>query len=229
MAYDGRRLHAVARHLVAAVESPPELLRGEIAPAEKDPSCDLSGCRLADTWAEHRLTSAEREHFVREGYVLINDCLSPEDISQLTDALDWEHEVKTAEDQYAHDTAMPDAMNRMGVFTPANELSNQDALQRLIINEKVLPKIVDVLGWNISIYHAHANRSPPHRPGDAIRDGQFRPVAGESAERPPPGQERTFAFHQDSGRVNKELETSDGIVPRLSVKAIACELLHSAL
>eukprot|EP01043_Picozoa_sp_COSAG02_P010904 COSAG02_NODE_394_length_23152_cov_13.232204_7_plen_102_part_00 len=71
--------------------------------------------------------------------------------------------------------------------------------------------------------HAHANRSPPHVPGDAIRDGQFRPVAGESAERPPAGQEKTFAFHQDSGRVNKELETSDGIVPRLSVKAIACE------
>ena len=157
--------------------------------------------------------------------MLIDDCLSGEDITQLTDALDWEHEVKTAEDKAAHDSAMPDAMNRMGVFSPANELSNQDALQRLIINEKVLPKIVDVLGWNISIYHAHANRSPPHVPGDAIRDGQFRPVAGESTERPPPGKEKTFAFHQDSGRVNKELETADGIVPRLSVKAIACGLL----
>jgi hypothetical protein len=82
--------------------------------------------------------------------------------------------------------------------------------------------------WVSLCSHAHANRSPPHVPGDAIRDGQFRPVAGESAERPPAGQEKTFAFHQDSGRVNKELETSDGIVPRLSVKAIACERPHSA-
>lgn len=157
----GRRLQAVSRHLalateagrVAAVESGPAelLVRGEIAPAEKDPSCDLSGCRLADSWTEHRLSSAERERFLREGYVLIDDCLSAQDISELTDALDWEHEVKTAEDQAAHDSAMPDAMNRMGIFTPANELSNQDALQRLVINEKVLPKIVDVLGWNISI------------------------------------------------------------------------------
>jgi ectoine hydroxylase len=217
-----RRLGAVARHLVAAQPyAPADDSRGAIIPATKDPSCDLSGCRLADTWAEHRLSSAERQQFLRDGYVMIDDCLGAEDISQLTDALDWEHTVKSAEDQAAHDSAMPDAMNRMGVFSPANELSDTDALQRLLINQKVLPKIVDVLGWNISIYHAHANRSPPHVPGDAIRDGQFRPVAGESTERPPPGQEKTFAFHQDSGRVNKELETADGIVPRLSVKAIA--------
>ena len=37
--------------------------------------------------------------------MLIDDCLSGEDITQLTDALDWEHEVKTAEDHAAHDSA----------------------------------------------------------------------------------------------------------------------------
>ena len=90
----------------------------------------------------------------------------------LTEALDHENAVKLAEDEYYHDSAHPDAMNRMGIFSPANQLSNQDALQRLLVNDKVLPKIVDVLGWNISIYHAHANRTPGPDGEGVVVDGQ---------------------------------------------------------
>jgi hypothetical protein len=38
--------------------------------------------------------------------------------------------------------------------------------------------------------------------------------------RPPPGEEPTFGFHQDTGRVNKELETSRGGAEIISVEAL---------
>ena len=218
-----RRLRAVASHVAAAESMPVDILneRGPPLLAEKDPSTDLTGCEIdGAAYAANRLTPAERQQFLRDGFIMIDAAVSPDDVGLLTEALDHENAVKLAEDEYYHDSAHPDAMNRMGIFSPANQLSNQDVLQRLLVNDKVLPKIVDVLGWNISIYHAHANRTPPPVPGDVVRDGQFRPVAGEAMERPAPGEEKTFRFHQDSGRVNKELETSDGIVPRLSCKAI---------
>ena len=124
-----KRLTQLAQHVAAATEA--ELIRGQPIPAAKDPSCDLSGTTMdPELFAASRLTGAERESFLRDGFVLIDDCLQPEDIVQLTDALDWEHEVKSREDAALHDSAMPDAMNRMGIFTPANQLSQQDALQR---------------------------------------------------------------------------------------------------
>ena len=111
---------------------------------------------------------------------------------------------------------MPDAMNRMAIFSPANSLSSAACVQQLLTLETVFAKVVDIMGWNISIYHAHANRAPPPIPGDVVRDGQFRPAPGSSPghhARPPPGEEHTFGFHQDTGRVNFELETADSITP----------------
>ena len=35
-------------------------------------------------------------------------------------------------------------------------------------------KVVDILGWNISVYHAHANITPPPGEDGVVRDGQYR-------------------------------------------------------
>lgn len=59
----------------------------------------------------------------------------------------------------------------------------------------VLPKVWGILGWNIYLYHAHLIVTPPN--------GQ-------------PQNDNTFGWHQDSGRVNVEMESHPR--PRLSLK-----------
>ena len=57
------------------------------------------------------------------------------------------------------------------------------------------PKVWDILGWNIQLYHSHLISTPPLGPDD-----------------PDPG----YNWHKDSGRLNQELETEPQ--PRISVE-----------
>lgn len=75
-------------------------------------------------------------------------------------------------------------------FIPDNEL-----FLDLVDYEKILPKVWGILGWNIYLYHAHLIVTPP--------SGQDK-------------NDRTFGWHQDSGRVNAEIESHPR--PRLSIK-----------
>lgn len=220
------RLRAVADHLLPTQQQPAAAAvdRGghgsggialpQLAPTH--PDCDLRGCELsASDYLAHRLTIEERAHFLQRGYLLIRAGLGASEASELASVLDGTHELKLREDTARHEGAMPDVMNRMAVFTPANSMSRAPCVQWLLTCPRVFPKVVDILGWNISVYHAHANRSPPRVAGDVFRDGQFRPLAGLDPAlraRPAAGEEPTFQFHQDTGRVNKELETG-GLQP----------------
>jgi ectoine hydroxylase-related dioxygenase (phytanoyl-CoA dioxygenase family) len=65
----------------------------------------------------------------------------------------------------------------------------------LVDYEKILPKVWGLLGWNIYLYHAHLIVTPP---------------CGQAQD------DRTFGWHQDSGRVNQEIECHPR--PRLSLK-----------
>ena len=228
MAVLPRRLRALTSHLPT-----PKAAAGQVVAlperASTSPNCDLGGCELDEAeYLANRLTAEERESFLSRGFILIRKGLRERDVTDLTAVLDSTHRVKLREDEARHESAMPDVMNRMAVFSPANQLSHARCTQRLLTCPAVFPKVVDILGWNISVYHAHANLSPPRLAGDVIRDGQFRPLAGLDASvssRPPPGEEPTYGFHQDTGRVNKELERPGltpgaWVGPRLSVKAV---------
>ena len=87
------------------------------------------------------------------------------------------------------------------LFTTHNSLSDEAAVVRMVATPAVLPKVSDILGWNIAVYHAHVAVNPPHQPPKAL------------------GAHQILGFHRDSGRVNQELEVPPGCpVPRLSVK-----------
>ncbi len=80
------------------------------------------------------------------------------------------------------------------LFYP-NFLPEDPAFVSLVDHPRVLPKVWGILGWNIYLYHAHLIVTPPC---GRARDDQ------------------TFGFHQDSGRVNVEIESKPR--PRLSLK-----------
>ncbi|HTT88432.1 MAG TPA: phytanoyl-CoA dioxygenase family protein [Acidimicrobiales bacterium] len=80
------------------------------------------------------------------------------------------------------------------MFVP-NFIPMDDRFADLVDYDRVLPKVWGLLGWNIYLYHCHLIVTPP--------SGRPRSVA-------------TFDWHQDSGRVNIEMETRPR--PRLSLK-----------
>jgi ectoine hydroxylase-related dioxygenase (phytanoyl-CoA dioxygenase family) len=80
------------------------------------------------------------------------------------------------------------------LFYP-NFIPDDPTFVNLVDYEKILPKVWGILGWNIYLYHAHLIVTPP--------SGQ-------------PADNKTFGWHQDSGRVNQEMESHPR--PRLSLK-----------
>jgi ectoine hydroxylase len=80
------------------------------------------------------------------------------------------------------------------LFYP-NFIPDDPQFAGLVDCPKILPKVWGILGWNIYLYHAHLIVTPP---------------SGK------PQDEKTFGWHQDSGRVNLEMESHPR--PRLSLK-----------
>ena len=87
------------------------------------------------------------------------------------------------------------AENRQKLLSITNVIHEDPALVDLVACPTTLPKVWGILGWNIYLYHSHIDVTPP---------------ADEQALT------WRVAWHQDSMRVNDELETHPR--PRLSLK-----------
>jgi hypothetical protein len=83
---------------------------------------------------------------------------------------------------------------RTAMFVP-NFVPADDQFAELVDYEPILPKVWGILGWNIYLYHTHLIVTPP---------------SGKTQDT------KTFGWHQDSGRVNFDMETHPR--PRLSIK-----------
>jgi ectoine hydroxylase len=135
---------------------------------------------------EHCLTEEERRSFNETGLLTVEDALSPAQVSALTTATDRIHERKLKEGQEPN----------KAVFFP-NFIPEDDLFLDLVDYQRILPKVWGILGWNIYLYHCHLILTPP------LGESQPEPV-------------KTFGWHQDSGRVNIEMESHPR--PRLSLK-----------
>ena len=133
-----------------------------------DPSC------LA-----HCLTASERTFFDEQGYLIIENALSPEHIEALTHLCDR----LIAEKRQAENLGPHDAVDI------ADILGRDPSLVELIDWETTFPKAWGILGWNICIYHSGLLVTPPVDP--------HRPASDASV-----------AWHQDSMRVNDEIGVS---------------------
>lgn len=81
------------------------------------------------------------------------------------------------------------------LLSVTNILPRDERLLNLVDNPRVFPKVWGILGWNIYSYHTHLDVTPPAEQ----RTATWR-----------------VAWHQDSMRVNDEIECSPR--PRLSLK-----------
>lgn len=83
---------------------------------------------------------------------------------------------------------------KTALFYP-NFIPDDPQFLSLVDYPKILPKVWGILGWNIYLYHGHLIVTPP---------------IGQTPNN------KTFGWHQDSGRVNQEMESHPR--PRLSLK-----------
>ena len=135
---------------------------------------------------EYCLTPEERRTFNETGLLMVEDALPPALVAALTERVDRIYERRLAD---GYDP-------RKALFFP-NFIPEDDYFLDLVDYPRIFPKVWGILGWNIYLYHCHLIVTPP--------SGEAQP------ERP-----KTFGWHQDSGRVNVEIECHPR--PRLSLK-----------
>ena len=137
-------------------------------------------------WLNHCLTEDERLEFEDRGYLIIENALSDAKRRQLTKAVDRIN-AEECEKQKIDPHKRVHEIDFMG---------RDRAFIDLIDHYTTFPKVWGILGWNIQIYLAHMDVTPPEPPDSKRGLG--------------------LSWHQDTGRVNQEMETSPR--PRLSVK-----------
>lgn len=123
---------------------------------------------------EHRLTEEERRTFNETGLLMVENALSPSQVSALTTRCDHVFAQKL---EQGHDA-------RTALFYP-NFIPDDPLFADLVDYPMTLPKVWGMLGWNIYLYHAHLIVTPP---------------SGQAKD------DKTFGWHQDSGRANEEIE-----------------------
>jgi hypothetical protein len=135
---------------------------------------------------DHVLTDAERSSFDERGFFIVENAVPDDFRLRLIEGVDK---------VYAQERA-----NGLGpyenLFYP-NFLPEHGSFVELVDWPTTFPKVWGILGWNIYSYHCHLGVTPPLSP-DAPRDKQ------------------RLGWHQDSGRVNREMEFHPR--PRLSLK-----------
>ena len=134
----------------------------------------------------HRLTADERRRFERDGFLTIPDAVPAEMVDRLTAIVDRQYQHALREGEATPDTA----------YERVDVVGLDPLLLELLDWPRTFPKVWDILGWNISLFHSHLNVTPP----SGARDDQSG----------------LWSWHQDNGRLNTDLQLRP--VPRISVK-----------
>lgn len=138
---------------------------------------------------DHALSAQEREQFERDGYLVVENALTAnavDDLLQLSDQIDHDERALLGSDPVAR-------MNHYDV------IGSDPRLLELVDLPTTFAKVWGLLGWNIQLYHTHltVNPTPP----------QGKTLEADGLE---------LGWHQDSGQINVDLETSPR--PRVSLK-----------
>ena len=128
-------------------------------------------------WLKYCATDEQLQTFNHEGYLIVEDALSPEMVDKMTMAIDR----IDVEERQKQGLGPHDLMKKF------RTIAADDLFLELLDNPKVFPLLWDILGWNIQLYISHLIVYPPEGP-DVPRT---RKGAG---------------WHQDGGRPVQEME-----------------------
>ena len=136
---------------------------------------------------EHQLTENERREFEQNGYFVVEDALPASLVEALAAVVDrLDARYRPEKGRGPHD-----------LLTLLDFIGKDDLFLELLDWPRTFPKVWALLGWHIQLYHSHLNVTPPSPPGEAAA-------------------KKRLQWHQDSGRLNVDLETNPR--PRISLK-----------
>jgi ectoine hydroxylase len=136
---------------------------------------------------EYCVTEQERQEFDQNGFFIVEDALPPPLVRDLVAVVDrLDAEYRPKMGRGPHE-----------LLNLLNFIGKDDLFVELLDWRKTFAKVWGILGWHIQLYHSHMTVTPP-LPADA-----------------PPAKKR-LGWHQDSGRLNTDLESNPR--PRISLK-----------
>ena len=142
---------------------------------------------MDDACLEHRLTDDERRQFEEQGFLVVPNVLPGDAVERLAAAA----ERIDAQWRPKRKLKPSEPLNLL------DAIGKDDAFLELLELPATFMKVVDILGWHIQLYHSHLIVTPPLPPGHRPRQPRL-------------------GWHQDSGRLNLELEGEPR--PRVSLK-----------
>ncbi len=136
---------------------------------------------------EHCLTETEKQQFEDNGFFAVENAIPQEMVDKLVAAVDRVGAAHLGKNELPSDAR----------FNLLDFVGRDDSFIELLDWPTTFPKVWGILGWNIKLYHSHLIVLPPLPPEE--RDKSQR-----------------LGWHQDSGRLNFELEGEPR--PRISLK-----------
>jgi ectoine hydroxylase-related dioxygenase (phytanoyl-CoA dioxygenase family) len=130
----------------------------------------------AQNWLQHCATEEQLQKFEDDGYLIVEDALSPDLLSRLNEAVD-----RVEAKERAKQGLSPDDM-----LIKFRTIVEDDIFLDLLDNPKTFPLVWQILGWNIQHYISHLIIYPPENKGGDIRSSGWHQDGG----RPIPDMER---------------------------------------
>lgn len=149
------------------------------------------------------MTNQEKRNFENQGYIVLENFLTKEELERLLAAVD------TVAERVRHTSGLdPDEP-----FAIRNVLSHHETFLNLIDHPKALPLVVDAIGWNIQIRTSHLDYRPPYP--EKMRPGRIGRGDGQDQE----AGYRNVLWHPDlSGDYLFEGPSLDGRLPFMEIK-----------
>jgi len=137
---------------------------------------------------DHLLANEELRQFREHGFFIVENAIPGHLVDRLIPLID---------------RVDAEARNRRGVastdaITHFNFIGKDDLFLELLDWHTTFPKVWGLMGWNVQLYHTHLTYTPPEPERLLERDGLG------------------LGWHQDTGQLNRDLETSPR--PMVSLK-----------
>lgn len=138
------------------------------------------------------MTPAQQRQFEEDGFLLIEDALTPQEVQELTAVIDELYEEqRQTRNLGPHDP-----------FQIRNIVAAHPCFRQMIDHPRLLPLVVDAIGYNIQIRTSHMDVRPPMRAEDAQAELGARTSF--------------FPWHSDGP--NFRWPTYQGVIPYMEVK-----------
>lgn len=139
-----------------------------------------------------QITPEQQRQFDEDGFFLVEDALTPAEVEELIEVVDELYAKYRKERNLEPHEA----------FQIRNIVAIHPRFRALIDHPKILPLVVDVLGFNIQIRTSHMDVRPPMRQEDAQKDLGAR--------------DSFFPWHSDGP--NFGWPSVDGVIPYMEMK-----------